>query len=420
MQRTQDRHHRLSSKVRLVVSAGALVVAAACGAGSSGDLPLTAFEETSSPAASGSMAPNLFADGDGRVYMSWLETADAEPALRFAVWDENGWSPARPIREGADFWVNWADFPSLVVLPDGRLAAHWLQRSGPGTFDYDVHVTLSEDGGESWSESVVPHRDGTLSEHGFVSLFPWEDGSLAAVWLDGRHYVEAGETGEAPEMSLRHTRITEDGALAEEVMLDDRVCDCCQTSAVVTTEGPVVFYRDRSPEEVRDISVIRYVDGRWTAPRPVHEDRWVIPACPVNGPFADGDGRAVAVAWFTAADDTPVVQVAFSDDAGDTFGPPVRVDDGDPTGRVALALLGDGEALVSWLERTNDGAEIRVRRLTSEGDTSPSRTVTATATARASGFPRMVRNGHELVFAWTEPGEPSRVRTARATVGGAR
>jgi hypothetical protein len=373
--------------------------------------------EIATPAGPGSGEPNL-AVHDGTTYLSWLEPAgEGRHALRFATMRGSEWSAPRTIATGENFFVNWADFPSVVALPDGRLAAHWLVRSGPGTYAYDVHIAQSSDGGETWSPSVLPHRDGTQTEHGFVSLFPWHDGRLGALWLDGRNFAEAdGEAGHhgGAEMTLRHTLLDADNTPGPEVLLDDRICDCCQTSVALTSRGPLAVYRDRSPDEIRDISVIRFVDGRWTAPRPVHRDGWQIHGCPVNGPAAAAAGEQVAVAWFTAADESPRVQVTFSSDAGTSFGSPLHVDDGDPLGRVHVVMLDHGDALVSWLERVGDGAEIRVRQVSSAGERGPSRVVSASTAACASGFPRMARSGDDLVFAWTEPGEPSQVRTAVA------
>jgi hypothetical protein len=375
------------------------------------------LQDLASPAAPGSGEPNLFALGE-RVYLSWLEPLPGgEYALRFAAGDGTGWSEARTIATGADFFVNWADFPSVVALPDGRLAAHWLVRSGPGTYAYDVHLSQSHDGGRSWSPGVVPHRDGTQTEHGFASLFPWHDGHLAAVWLDGRNFEGApahGDHASGPEMMLRQTTFAPDGTLGPETVLDGRICDCCQTAVALTSRGPLVAYRDRSPDEIRDISVVRYDGGRWSEPRPVHRDGWQIPGCPVNGPAAAARGERVAVAWFTAAQERPRVYIAFSDDAGSRFASPVRLDGGDPLGRVDVVLLDDGDALVSWIERVGDGAEIRLRRVTRAGRAGPHATLSATAAARAAGFPRIARLGDRLVIAWTQPGDPREVRTVVA------
>jgi hypothetical protein len=373
------------------------------------------LREIPAPGLPGSGEPNLSASG-GSIYLSWLEpTSENTHALRFAVWEGRGWSDAHTIAEGQDFFVNWADFPSLIALPDGRLAAHWLVRSGPTPYAYDVYIAQSHDGGLSWSEGVVPHRDGTPTEHGFVSLFPWADGQLAAIWLDGRNFVGAEgevEHGTGADMTLRHTTLDPAGRLGPERVLDDRVCECCQTSVALTTHGPVAVYRDRSPAEVRDIAIVRYLDGRWTEPRPIHRDGWHLEGCPVNGPAAAAQGDQLAVAWFTAAEGDPRVLLAFSTDAGASFAAPLRLDGGDPLGRVDLLLLDDGDALVTWLERTDDGAEIRLRRVGRGGELHAPTVVSVTSAARASGFPRLARAGEEVVLAWTEAGDPSRIRTA--------
>lgn len=412
-----------SHRIRLPLAALALVLAA-CGveradtaAGGIEADGASAIRPLAPPAAPGSGEPNLTVGPDGRVYLSWIEpAADSSHALRFSVLEGDRWSEPRTVASGRDWFVNWADFPSMAVLPGNRLAAHWLQKSGRSTYAYDVRVAISPDGGVSWTESVVPHTDGTQTEHGFVSMWPAGADSVGLVWLDGRKTGAAGhgEHHAASEMTLRYTTVGMDGRAAPDREVDGRVCDCCQTGMAMTSTGPLVVYRDRSPDEVRDVYVSRMVNGAWTQGRPVHPDGWVMPACPVNGPQADADGQRVAVAWFTGADSTPAVKVAFSTDAGATFAAPVRIDGGNPEGRVDVQLLEDGGALVSWLERTAASqAEVRIRRVGADGRMGEPRTLAASASARSTGFPRMVRAGDGVVFAWTGPGKPSTLHAAR-------
>jgi hypothetical protein len=218
------------------------------------------------------------------------------------------------------------------------------------------------------------------------------------------------------EMTLRTTVLSADGTLADEWELDPRVCDCCQTAAVATPRGALIAYRGRSADEIRDIWLTRLEGGRWSDPYLLHADRWKIAGCPVNGPALAAAGDRVAVAWFTGANDSSRVWVAFSDDGGARFGAPVRVDEGAPLGRAHVVLLAGGGALVGWLEARGKEALFEVRRVAGDGSAGPVMTVARTAAARASGFPRIARAGDQVIFAWTEAGKPSHVRTAIARV----
>jgi hypothetical protein len=345
--------------------------------------------------------------------LSWVEPAgEKRHALRFATRTKGGaWSDAATIAEGGDWFVNWADFPSVASLRDGTLFAHWLAKSSSGTYSYDVNVSVSKDGGKTWSRPVVPHRDATRSEHGFVAMAPWAAESMGIVWLDGRKTAAAGHAGHG-EMSLMHTTLGKGGGLGAETVLDGRVCDCCQTDAARADGATVVVYRDRSEKEVRDVSLVRFAEGRWSEPRAVGGDGWQINGCPVNGPAVAAAGRRVAVAWFTMAEGKARVKVAFSSDAGNTFAPALAVDDGRPLGRVDVLMLESGAALVSWLEQTDGGATLRVRRVSPDGTRGGSLEVAGTTAARSSGFPRMLAAGGEVMLAWRDGGAPARIHTA--------
>jgi BNR repeat-like domain len=373
-------------------------------------VPLAAqVRELPSPASASSGQPNLTVAANGRVYLSWMDRLDGgRVALRFATKEASGWSAPRTIAEGANWFVNWADFPSLAALPDGSLAAHWLAKSGAGTYAYDVNITRSFDDGKTWSQPFIPHRDGTQTEHGFVSMLPSSKDSFTAIWLDGREMAgksedhgskQNGDHGHST-MTLRAATIGRNNAMTQEALLDAKVCECCQTSAAMTSRGAVVVYRDRSDQEMRDISIVRLRDGKWSTPKTVFADNWQINGCPVNGPAVAASGKRVAVAWFTGANNKSQVKLAFSDDAGETFGTPVIIDDGNPAGRVDVLLLPNGTAVVSWLEKLANGGEVRIRKVKADGSRDAAMTIAPAGTARSSGFPQMVRVGNSLVFAW--------------------
>lgn len=353
-----------------------------------------------SPAAERSAQPQLTVSDDSAI-LSWVERSGRTAALRFAERTPGGWSEARTVASGEDWFVNWADVPSVTRLADASLAAHWLQKSGPGTYAYDVRLAFSRDDGRTWSSAVTPHHDGTQTEHGFASLFQAPGAGLGLIWLDGRHTAGGHSSEHGGAMTLRSATFDASGAQLGEVEIDDRVCECCPTSIAMTADGPVAAFRNRTEDEVRDIYVSRLVNGTWTTPAAVHADNWRIPACPVNGPSLAAKDRRVAIAWFTMADGAGQAFAAFSDDSGATFGPPIRVDDQATLGRVDVELLDDGAAAVSWIELVGQEAEFRVRRVTGGGDRGPAVSIAPLSATRSSGYPRMARAGAELLFVWT-------------------
>jgi hypothetical protein len=378
----------------------------------------------SSPAGPESGEPFLAVGPRGEVWLSWLEKrASGGHAFKASRLVGSRWAKPIVIAEGDSFFVNWADFPTIVPLGGTRLAAHWPWKSGMDIYAYDVRLSFSADAGRTWGPPVIPHRDHTATEHGFVSMVA-EGAGVRAVWLDGRDFAApaaaAGDSADGGEdegdhdMSLRSALIRPNGTISDEALLDARVCDCCQTDAVRSGTSVVVAYRDRDPEEVRDHSVVRLESGRWSVPRPLPRDGWKIHGCPVNGPALAAVGERVAAVWFSAVSESAQVKLAFSEDGGSSFGNPQRIDSGAPLGRVDVAMLADGSAMVLWLEKAGSGGSIQLRRVDRKGTVQRPVAIARTSSARASGFPRMVRSGQRLVFAWTDEGNPARVRTALA------
>lgn len=370
------------------------------------------IESIKSPANMGSEEPNLFTDSKGDVYLSWIEKNGKQAQLLYAKLEEGRWSASNMISEGKNWFVNWADFPSLIVN-NQLMAAHWLQKRDEGTYDYDVRMVMSDNSGKSWSDSFVPHKDGVSAEHGFVSMLPMENDQIFATWLDGRYTKGEGHGGHSGggAMTLRAAIFDSQGSVVEEWELDDRVCDCCQTSAAITSNGPVVVYRNRTEDEIRDMSIVRLVNSEWTDPEIIHSDNWNIAGCPVNGPAIAAKENTVAVAWFTASGEEPRVKLALSSDAGASFLPPITLRDGATNGRVGITLLADKTITVSWMEIEADSAKVVLGHYTSLGTLIRKLTLAESNSSRKSGFPVITSSGNTVYMAWTETGEASQVKT---------
>ncbi|MEE2877243.1 MAG: sialidase family protein [Candidatus Neomarinimicrobiota bacterium] len=348
----------------------------------------------------------MAATKEGTLLKSWLTPTGSEGSysLRFAEWSKGNWSEPVAVFSGPDFFVNWADYPSVFQVNKDTLITHWLYKSGPGTFEYDVYLSVSNDRGASWSKPVIPHRDGIAAEHGFISFFR-QAGKLGMAWVDGRNMAPSKHGHGSGNMSLFATTLGSDMILGPEASLDSRICECCPTAAASVGSTHVVAYRDRSDKEVRNIQIVRFDGQRWSSPTSVHDDGWMIPGCPVNGPELAVNGEMLGIAWYTAPNGEARVNVAFSYDAGATFTEPVRIDDGIPLGRVDLEWVDKNRLVASWIELVGDSAEVRIRTVSVDGKLDEPKIITAIDPGRGSGYPQMVKVGKELFFAWTVPGD---------------
>ncbi len=369
------------------------------------------------PTSTGSMAPSLARGESDEAILTWIEPGvPSGHRVKMSRLSGLRWSAPTTVVESDRMFANWADVPLLVREADGgALILSWAEKSGPATYAYDVRLARSADRGTTWVDLGRAHDDGTETEHGFVS-FAADASQLFAFWLDGR------ETAREEAMTLRAGRVGPGASgVTHGEVIDRRVCDCCPTAAAMTERGPVVAYRDRDEHDVRDISIVRWVRGRWSAPTAVHRDGWTIEGCPVNGPAIAADRSLVAVAWYTGAAGRPAVKVAFSGDAGAHFGAPTTVDEPEaarqPIGRVGVVFDDAGDALVGWVAATGDTAQFLLRRVAADGRLGPEQAISDISPKRAGGVPRMVRIGDSLIVAWTaRAGDTTRVRAATVNV----
>lgn len=405
----------------------ALVLLCGCGEEPVAPKPVVAgdlaIETWALPAMPGSAQPDLAVTPDGRVLLSWINSASGRrPAFQFGEFYPDGhWEGPRTVAVGNSMFTNWADTPHIAATADRALWAHWLQKSADAPYAYDIMLVRSLDHGMNWSAPRKAHDDATQTEHGFVSMWPQSDGSLGVAWLDGRNTLDAGgpkDTGGHDEshndghgdghgsgaMSLRAAVFDANLRASAAAEIDTMTCDCCQTDAAATAEGAVLVYRDRTGNEIRDIYATRFDGKTWSKPARVHADDWTMPACPVNGPSVAARQKDVVVAWYTAAGDMPTVKLARSVDGGATFAEPVAVDSGVATqGRVAVAVDAR-QVWLLWLREEAGAQSLWLARYTPDLSKQLQRTKLADlqGKGRATGFPKLALNGTATHVVWTD------------------
>ena len=353
-----------------------------------------AFEIVKTPTNKNSLAPNLCSFGN-HFALSWIErNTDGEARLQMATWNGSEFDEIRLIAKSKGMFANWADIPSLVEAPSGDLYAHWLNRIGNETYAYGIQIERSIDHGKSWQSLGWLHNDTSATEHGFVSLIP-ENRHVRAFWLDGRQMKKP--TG---KMMLR-TAILDGNKIKSENMLDDDVCTCCPTGAIQLPSGSAVVYRDRLPQEIRDISLVHLKNDGWSKPSRIQKDNWVMPGCPVNGPSIATNGNIIAVSRFTVIKNKAKIILKLFKDGQVKSGKEIILDENVPVGRCVTVCSKDSVYNI-WIGVDKNQSVLRMAEVSLFGKIKRKMTLVPIDEDRSSGMPRAIFINNYLWVSWTD------------------
>ena len=374
--------------------------------------------EIDNPASEQGKYPRLFSDNTGAVFMSWMETANDTTSLFYAKYENEQWSSPALVSSSDSWFVNWADFPSIIARNGEPVATHWAQKKPGGTYSYDV--AISQFRNDKFDQPLIPHSDNTPTEHGFVSMLPMSDDAFYTIWLDGRNMTgghgsasDDHETSLDQAMTLRGARIDSDQPIEEQV-IDDSVCECCGTSLVQSGNNILAAYRNRTADEIRDIYIAKMdiETDEWSDPKNISNDNWKINACPVNGPKLAANDDLVALAWFTGADEIAKVKLRTSTDGGNNWLETKILESETPLGRVDVAITPNNIIWASWMSRVDDTAVIKIASFDEKGNQRSMQVINEVSPSRSGGFPQLELIGETKIVAWTDVSEDQpRIRT---------
>ena len=361
--------------------------------------------------------PSVALERDRGFIVTWQSTTQNATSLNWIALNFDGQQTGRGvIARGSNWFVNWADIPALAVLDNGDWVAFWLERNDPSMPEgYDIRVVRSTDRGATWSTPVSPHRDGTKTQHGFVSMIAAGSDRVLVSWLDGRLAAAANPNSsshsahdhEDAPMTLRSAVLNRDNQISEELAIDEQSCSCCQTDMARWGDQSMIVYRDRTDEEIRDIAVAQRSSTRWGLPKRIHDDGWKIEGCPVNGPaIAVGNGRGM-VFWPTFVDDQMTLRYVVAE-SPDALANGPRMNElqlpAAPSGRVDAVTWHDG-FLMTWISRAKDRPAVEVAVLDAQGRIELGAPIAEPALrGRSTGFPRVASDGKRGLVVWPESG----------------
>lgn len=351
----------------------------------------------------------------------WTASKDGVSNVYLAMSTDGGATFSDPRRVNdrpGDASANNEQPPRVVMSGTGAarvLTVMWSKRNeGPQRSRRDVlRMTRSTDGGRTFAPAKLTHDAAFTGARGWESLAAAADGSVHAVWLDGRDadrkMAAMAQSGGAhkgqPPQDVYHGRIAPDGVVTEHVIATG-VCFCCKTAVAVDAKSTVyAAWRHIFPGSMRDIAFAKSIDGgaRFSPPVRVSEDKWELNGCPEDGPSMAIDAKGtIHIAWatlVTGGEEQKQVFYATSRD-GRTFSPRVRVPTSGVTnpGHPQLSLTSDGAAIV-WDETVDGVRRVSISRSTGSGTFQPPVVVSATESA---SNPVIAGSGRgELLVAWT-------------------
>ena len=74
-------------------------------------------------------------------------------------------------------------------------------------------------------------------------------------------------------------------------------------------------------------------------------------------------------------------------------------------------MISENETMVSWLEQKEESAAIQLAQVNRVGIVGERFIVAESKSSRQSGFPRMVKNKNQIIFAWTNVAEVTSVKS---------
>jgi hypothetical protein len=318
-----------------------------------------AHETHHEPSAS-QLAVSVAVDHAGRMLLAqvrqgqvWVSASD-DAGKHFST--EVAVNPA-PMQIAADAEAR----PNIAADANGAVYVSWieaLKKNHAG----NIWFARSLDGGKRFETPYIVHQHREQITHRYDALQVAADGTITIAWLDKRDMLAAKAAGKAYDGAAIYYAVSRDQgkSFGPEQKLADNSCDCCRIAMTSKPDGTVaVLWRHVFDGNERDHAMAEI--GPVGKPVLVRASygHWKIEGCPHHGAaLAVGEGFGYHLAYFDGAGDKPGLRIARMDGQAWVTSPPRRFGDTKRNaGHPALLSVGD-QVWLAWQEHDHNGADI--------------------------------------------------------------
>ncbi|MBC7900641.1 MAG: exo-alpha-sialidase [Saprospiraceae bacterium] len=379
--------------------------------------------------------PAIVRDGEGNLYVVYVEhEADKKDDVYLQKVDgemKNA-GPRTRVNKIPGIAKTWrGDPPTIAVGPTGSIYVGWRSKVEGGN---DLMLSVSTDGGQTFTDPVKVNDDSKPASHGMHSLAVDGNNNVFVAWLDERnidtaahvqsfdnpvdpgsefYYLNAHHNSNTPDQPEKkpHKKVemvepnsevffssSKDGGktFSANKKLAVEVCPCCKTALTIAPNGTLyISWRQVLDGDFRHIAVASSTDGGQTFSEAVivSDDEWKINACPISGAALSAEDDALKVLWYTAGDaGVAGVYTAESKDNGKTFSPRTLVNSDAVGGTPVITNQPGGKA--SFVYPAKDG------KVTVEAEIIDNATLPAAVHSNGKGYTAFVRNQGEKRAVW--------------------
>jgi len=302
--------------------------------------------------------------------------------------------------------------PKINVDKKGRIHISWTKPLA-NRFSGDIRYSRSDDGGRSFIDPVTVNDNHDPIGHRFDSLGVSDEGRVYIAWLDKRDRESAEQQGDSYAGAALYYTYAEPGAdfFEPNIKIADNSCECCRIALDIDPDGlPVLMWRHVYGDNIRDHALVRFISpDKPDTPVRVSHEQWQIDACPHHGPALSisGEGRYHAV-WFNDADDKQGLFYAYSEDAGQSYSPPVNFGDYNKRAAHPYVMVVGNRVYLSWKEFDGKQTQVLVQQ-SEDGGKSWGLSRAMASTSNASDHPLLIKNAAQVFLSWQTATEGYRV-----------